>query len=202
MKRIEREKLQRRQEIINAAKKLFYEKGFDNVKMEEVAQVSEFTRKTIYTYFQSKTDLFFVILKEAFENFWNEFSQSLEEDLSGYDLFFRFGLAYFDFYKQNPEYYLLINYFDLSMKKDLEKYSSSTLAEWEKIDDLMNLFFKEALEKGIENGQFRQDLKRDLSVDYYWKSVFGIIHQYVFHPKYPDECYKIELEYLLRGFLK
>jgi len=44
--------------IINAARKLFSEKGFDGVSMEDIAQASGVRKSLIYYYFPSKEVLF------------------------------------------------------------------------------------------------------------------------------------------------
>lgn len=56
--RREREKLRRRQEMLDTALRLFSEKGFHNVSMHEVARESEFAIATLYKFFKNKDDLY------------------------------------------------------------------------------------------------------------------------------------------------
>ena len=56
--RKEREKAMRRQQIQDAAKKVFLEKGFSATTMEDIAQASELSVATIYLYFKTKDELF------------------------------------------------------------------------------------------------------------------------------------------------
>jgi len=44
------------------AKRLFAEKGFHNVSMQEIAAAAEFATGTLYNFFPSKEDLFFQVL--------------------------------------------------------------------------------------------------------------------------------------------
>lgn len=67
MTRREREKLAHRQEIIDAATRVFAQKGFSNATLDEVAQEAEFSKGALYLYFSSKEDLLFSIIKEKFE---------------------------------------------------------------------------------------------------------------------------------------
>jgi AcrR family transcriptional regulator len=60
--RKERERQQHRQEILSAALRLFAEKGFPNVSMQEIAAAAEFATGTLYNFFPSKEDLFFELL--------------------------------------------------------------------------------------------------------------------------------------------
>lgn len=60
--RKERERLRHREEILSAALRLFAEKGFHNVSMQEIAAAAEFATGTLYNFFPSKEDLFFELL--------------------------------------------------------------------------------------------------------------------------------------------
>ena len=56
--RKEREKLRHKEEILATALKLFSDKGFHNVSMQEIAEQSEFSVGTLYKFFESKEALF------------------------------------------------------------------------------------------------------------------------------------------------
>lgn len=65
--RKERERLRHREEILSAALRLFAEKGFHNVSMQEIAAAAEFATGTLYNFFPSKEDLFFELLAATAE---------------------------------------------------------------------------------------------------------------------------------------
>ena len=56
--RKEREKQMRRQQIMDAAKKVFASKGFGGATMENIAEEAEFSPATLYLYFKNKDELF------------------------------------------------------------------------------------------------------------------------------------------------
>jgi len=58
LSRKEREKLRHKKEILATALKLFSDKGFHNVSMQQVAEESEFAVGTLYKFFESKEALF------------------------------------------------------------------------------------------------------------------------------------------------
>jgi AcrR family transcriptional regulator len=60
-----REKEELRQEILEAARELFIQEGYDNVSMRKIAERIEYSPTTIYLYFQDKADLFDCIVEEA-----------------------------------------------------------------------------------------------------------------------------------------
>ncbi len=60
--RREREKLAHRQDILDAATRVFAEKGFFGATLDEVAQEAEFSKGTLYLYFSSKDDLLYNVI--------------------------------------------------------------------------------------------------------------------------------------------
>lgn len=67
--RREREKLRQRQEILDAAVKLFSEKGYHNVSMHEIAKKAEFAIGTLYKFFKNKEDLYKALIMGLSEKF-------------------------------------------------------------------------------------------------------------------------------------
>lgn len=55
----ERKKIQTHNDIIKNAWELFNEKGFDKVKVAEIADMANISVKTLFTYFNSKEDIVF-----------------------------------------------------------------------------------------------------------------------------------------------
>src|SRR5215472_6805335 len=55
----ERKKQQTRQQIFNAASKLFRQKGFDHVSVAEIARAADVSEVTVFNYLPTKEDLFY-----------------------------------------------------------------------------------------------------------------------------------------------
>ena len=55
----ERKKQQTRQQIFEAARRLFEKKGFDRVSVAEIARAADVSEVTVFNYFPTKEDLFY-----------------------------------------------------------------------------------------------------------------------------------------------
>jgi len=63
--RKERERLFRKQEIIDASVKLFAGKGFNNTTLDDIAASAEFGKGTLYNYFSSKEEIYSAIVEDV-----------------------------------------------------------------------------------------------------------------------------------------
>jgi Transcriptional regulator len=79
LSRKEREQLQRRAEILQAALELFSQKGYHNVSMQEIAGRAEFAVGTLYKFFKNKEELYKEILMQTAMLFRSALSKVLEE---------------------------------------------------------------------------------------------------------------------------
>jgi AcrR family transcriptional regulator len=75
----ERKKHQTRRAITEAAKRLFLERGFDQVSVAEVARVANVSEQTVFNYFPSKEDLVF----ERMDTFEHELLSAVRERPEG-----------------------------------------------------------------------------------------------------------------------
>jgi AcrR family transcriptional regulator len=63
--RKEREKQNRRCDIIKAARIVFARRGFNEATLDEIADVAEYGKGTLYNYFQSKEELFDAVIDDG-----------------------------------------------------------------------------------------------------------------------------------------
>ena len=126
--RKEREKAQRRKEIIDAAEKLFFEKGYDNVSMNDISKVVELSKATLYLYFENKEELFFAIVLRGTRILNAMIRKAVEAAENGIEKVTAFRTAYHEFTKDYPDYIHIYNYFQ-SGRFDMENIVNSEYAE-------------------------------------------------------------------------
>ncbi|CAM3315316.1 TetR/AcrR family transcriptional regulator [Rhodothermus bifroesti] len=109
LSRKERERLMRRQAMLEAARAVFAEKGYANATLEEIAQRAEFGKGTLYNYFPGgKDELFFAVFEEVFAQFQELIDAAFTPAASFREGFEAFVRASFAFFAQHHEVLLLV----------------------------------------------------------------------------------------------
>jgi len=108
--RRERERQVRKEEILEAAEKLFCLKGFDGTSMDDIARESQFTKRTVYQYFINKEDLFFAIILRITRIFDANLIDLIKEEANAIGKIRAITMAYFQLYKNRPDIFKLINF--------------------------------------------------------------------------------------------
>lgn len=70
----------RREEIISACEELYKIKGFKDVTIRDIGNITSFTRTSIYNYFQTKEEIFLAILKREYDLWTEEMNQIIESE--------------------------------------------------------------------------------------------------------------------------
>ncbi len=80
-------KLEKTGKILNAAERMFAEKGFEHTKIQEIAGAAGVADGSIYAYFANKDDLLFSIIEDGFME--SPFKQGFKEHLFATKLFMK-----------------------------------------------------------------------------------------------------------------
>jgi AcrR family transcriptional regulator len=109
--RRQREKEQRRNDIIKAAEKLFFAQGYDNVSMNDIAVEVELSKATLYLYFDNKEALFFLIVLRGVKILNSMIKKEVNKEKIGIQKLIAFRRAYTDFVNKYPDYFKVYSYF-------------------------------------------------------------------------------------------
>ncbi|HLP58774.1 MAG TPA: TetR/AcrR family transcriptional regulator [Candidatus Deferrimicrobium sp.] len=112
--RREREKTQRRNTIIDAAETLFFSKGFANTTMDEVAEIVELSKGTLYLYFKSKEELYVALIQRAMDILKEMFKTAAGTPGNGLTRIAAVGMAFYDFYKKYPFHFQVLFHRELN----------------------------------------------------------------------------------------
>ena len=107
IQRREREKLEMRQLIVDAAIKMYLEEGYEKLTLRGIAKQIEYAPGTIYLYFKDKDALFHAMHEWAFERLFEKFSTlaTIKDPILRLK---ELGFTYIQFAFDNPELYDLM----------------------------------------------------------------------------------------------
>lgn len=105
--RREREREALRQVIMDAARELFVEEGFENVSMRRIAEKIEYSPTTIYLYFEDKLSLLYAICEETFAKLAKRMEIIRKEADHPVEALKKGCRAYIEFGLKHPNHYRL-----------------------------------------------------------------------------------------------
>ncbi|MBK8946699.1 MAG: TetR/AcrR family transcriptional regulator [Ignavibacteriae bacterium] len=171
--RKEREKIQRRQEIILAAEKVFFLKGFANTTMDDIAAEAELSKGTLYLYFKSKEELFKVFVKRGITKQLEMFIEFSKNQPNGLLKVKAIGEAYIKFYYDFPNYYNALMFEETQKVGEIETDSEDENIL--KIKMETNKIFVETIIEGMKDGSIRKDLDPEKTALILWGESLGVL---------------------------
>ncbi len=153
LSRKEKEKLQRRNAILDATESILKEKGIDAIRMDDVAAAAELSKGTLYLYFRNKTELSLGVANRGFKLLHDRLAGQLSKEMTGLQLIRQMGKILFEFADIYPHFFKMMIYFDtigldvLADVKDTVSFKESN----EMGDELVNLI-KRYVQIGIQDG--------------------------------------------------
>jgi AcrR family transcriptional regulator len=129
--RRDREKSLREEEIISAAEKIFCLKSFDEASMDEIAKEAQFTKRTLYQYFESKEDLYRAVVLKGFSRMFSFLSEMSDNEQTGYIRIQQSCSYLYQFYKDNPQLFRVISSWGyIKNKFTIEDKNSNVLTQF------------------------------------------------------------------------
>jgi len=174
--RKEREKEQRRNAILEAAEKVFLARGVENTTMDEVAALAEFSKGTLYLYFKDKNDLFHGVIARALVTLYNLFASAVEKEKRGIDKIKALGMAYYEFYKNEPDYFNMLLHQDLNPLDPASLDDFPSIKYCSEVGGKIFALMQDCLRAGIADGSIRSDLDPVKMSLILWGHSSGILH--------------------------
>lgn len=160
--------------ILNTASDLFLSLGFKSVTMDDLANEMGISKKTIYKYFSNKEDLVDATTTYVHTQISETICEITTRGLNAISENFAIKIAFKDIFKKSKT----------SPMFQLKKYYPKT---YKKLIDNEFEMFKECIgsniEKGINEGLYKKDLKKDIVLRFYFMLVFGIHDNDIFNLK-------------------
>jgi AcrR family transcriptional regulator len=169
--RRQREKEQRKTEITDAAERLFFSRGYEDVSMEDIARSVDLNKATIYLYFENKETLFATIVLRGIGILKEKYRDCMEQQAPGIVRVALMGQAYYRFSEECPEYLRLIHFYGSERFSKENPYT----AEIGNGYGACRRILQDAIREGIDDGTIRADLDPFLASMYLMISFMGIL---------------------------
>lgn len=194
--RKEREKEHRREEIINAAEKVFFEKGLQVATMDEIAEKAELGKSTLYLYYKSKEDLYLAVLMRGSDILYQTFQKVVNSGEPTIKQVAGLGEAYYDFFKQYRNYFRMFYFFENpQMHRQVSEEMMGMCSEnngriWKLIVDL--------IQKGMNEGVIQHNINPTQIAVMLWSNANSLMRQMDREDGYWSERMGVDLEATLR----
>jgi AcrR family transcriptional regulator len=154
--RKEREKERRREEILDAAQRVFVEKGLITATVDDIAIAAELSKGTLYLYFESKEDIYIALMMRGLRLLYSMFNNIISVETSVVKILHRMEEAYTEFFNTQRNYFrMLDSAFRPNVHKEVSEemrrtYTTQSQKNWEQIIDLFN--------RGVREKKIRNDI--------------------------------------------
>jgi AcrR family transcriptional regulator len=162
-----------RNNILEAAQKLFEEKGLLLTTMDDIAKKADYSKSTIYVYFKSKDEIYNHIVYKSMLMLENNLSESIGSSDEYEKYFFTICNTLVKFQEEYPLYFESI-----TGKIEISKTAFENqpiLFDIYKVGEDINQIISKLLKRGIADNYFRKDLEPLTTMFALWASICGII---------------------------
>jgi AcrR family transcriptional regulator len=176
--RREREKAAFREQVLDAARKIVLNEGFEALTMRKIAEAIEYAPGTIYLYFENRDAIAAELTQRGFEELLRAFAPAAAIDDPAERLI-RTGELYVKFGLEHPETYRLIF---------MERYTTAVFDAKQKSSagNQALQFLIDAFDQLRAQGRLATDATSAQLADTFWCAVHGIVSLKLTCEGYPE----------------
>jgi AcrR family transcriptional regulator len=152
--RKERERLARENAILDAAEIIFARDGYENTSMNAIAEAAEFSKRTLYQYFEDKNDLYLTVALRLYKSMASNYQELELADWNGYERIKRGFQAFYRFYQRSEGRFRIIH--DIGKVRQLT--DNPKLQMFFETDTLLAEGVKNNILLGQKDGSISKDL--------------------------------------------
>lgn len=195
--RKEREMLIRKNDIIDASERVFFKKGIQQSTMDEIAKEAEFSKRTIYVYFQSKDQIYYEIMLRAFRVLNNMIEKNLKsnESTTSIEKIKIIAKTFIEFSRSQPNYFKVIVDYE-NQESDFNNQDKVITECYKEGEKSLNIL-KEIISQGIEEGSILEDININYTIVILWSSIAGVFNVIVKKESYLRYYYNLQIPQLI-----
>lgn len=173
--------------ILDAARKVFLEKGLDGARMQEIADEAKINKSLLHYYFRTKDRLFEAIVQQVLKVIFPQVSELISKESSLEEIIKAFILIYINMLKKHP-------YIPMFVLREISRNTSlvNTFAGVIHLKPLIAQF-SEIYNKEVEKGNFRKIEPRHLIINILAMCIFPVAARSIVESTvYKDEKFDFE----------
>jgi AcrR family transcriptional regulator len=187
-----REKARLRQEILDAARTIFVEEGYDALTMRRVAKAIEYSPTAIYLYFKDKAELVQALCDETFGKLVKRLQDLAKKQLDPLE-YVEAGLrAYIDFGLKNPNHYY-VTFIASPGRIEYPYEGSGGQRAFE--------FLRSCVQRCVETGAFRR-VDVDTTAQALWMAAHGLVALLISNKPFPFVARQRLVDHLMETQLR
>lgn len=187
-----REKELRRKEILEAAHKLFSGKKGMDATMDDLAELTELGKGTLYLYFPNKESILQAMAEKGIKLLRKRLNRVLDDSKSGAVQISDNGDVFVQFLRDKPFYSSLILKYEQTILIHTETNEKVLMVE-----PILEIL-KKILEKGQCDGTIRNDIGTKELVAILWSQMLGVLNT-LSGRKELLQIYGVDEEWIIRG---
>ena len=141
---------ERKRQILEAASNVFARSGFDEARMDDIAEESGLSKGSLYWYFKNKDAIIQAIMENMLKREISKVREMVSEDISAKDKLEKFiQMTVKDLNLMKPILPILYEFLAIGFREKSVRNS---------INEYLNSYIKESIpiiQQGIDNGEFR-----------------------------------------------
>lgn len=162
-----------REQIMKAAEKLFSEKGYVQTTIDDISKASEYSRRTIYAYYENKDDILHHIIEKGLQTLKADIENAVSQDDDFVGVYKAICMAMTKYQREYPhsvDNVKSANAANLDVS-DVSDTVRNILALGTEINTILASF----IETGKKNGIVRKDIVPMLTVYVLWSSITALL---------------------------
>ncbi|WP_026881506.1 TetR/AcrR family transcriptional regulator [Clostridium akagii] len=203
IERKEKEHLIRKNIMITAAERVFFSKGFENSTMDDIAKEAEFTKKTIYSYFKNKEELYYEIMLLGFNTLNALFDKFISKntEITEIKKIKRLGQLFIEFSKTYPGYFKAITDYE-NKDFDFQADNNPLINECYIAGEYSFKLLNKCIIDGIQKGEISNNTDSITVCIMLWSTMLGFIGLISKKEKYINSYYNKSIEQLMEDGLE
>ncbi|MDW3647380.1 MAG: TetR/AcrR family transcriptional regulator [Bacteroidia bacterium] len=201
----------RADQFIQHAQEVFFNKGYAHTTISDICKKAECSRTTLYSYFESKENLYLAVIEKAFKKFLGYFGKLKKEGASGFEQVLIHSRGYIRFSKEFPKHYETIHDFygiirnahESPLQTEVQTHIKDS-PNFEGVKELSLLPFKlltKEIQRGLDEGNINRKYSAEEHMINIWAYLKGISDispnlGYVFSPQ------KLNMEKKTESFIR